>query len=331
MTCAPKIIISVLSSLIAAVLATFFLASPAHATGPALPAGDALHAYGYYNTNSQEATLNPTNAAVTIINPAVAPSALEYAEGAGYDAVTDKTWLVTDNGICHIWSLASTGAVEDKYNVKTIASNPSIDKCWALMTNGDGTAWVSAENTSIPAHYLMKVNLVTGALIGSVLTPTQAITGMSKDPTTGQMWASCAANGSTPGLYKLDLTTAALTDRINTSSLAGTPDVWDIAFDSSGRLWMSVWGGNAELASIVPTATTPLTTYQNSGGMMLAGSAWDSDALWFRPAASSPTSTPSSALAATGLEGTVPVFSVLIALQLVVSGAGLMVVKRARR
>ncbi|MFM5968229.1 MAG: leucine-rich repeat protein, partial [Micrococcales bacterium] len=240
---------------------------------------------GSHDYGQVPAQVNPETGSFAIV-PAAAtepqPAASYEWEGGGMDGSTGLTWLLSGRG-CELWNLnTTTGATTQRFLLPT-STGLALTYCTGMLVNQDGTAIIGASDAS--DNMIIKVSLATGALVPGFTTRiTPGISGIAKDPTTGNIWASVTGGIMSPGLYRLDLATGVLTNRIAIS------DIWDIAFDSLGTLWLADWGsttgldcGNGCYSYISPNASNPLATLGS------LGTTYDSvnqkyhttDALWF--------------------------------------------------
>lgn len=273
---------------------TGFLVTPASAAPalPTLPNGQTFHQFGFYD--QRVATFDVTTATGTFTFPSLAAQNFTNPEGGGYVASTGLTWILEGSSPCRLRSLSSSGV----WGATHILTGHS--GCYAMHVDTNNTALVADNGT----HHLLTVDLATGSVTNSVAFSNNVnISGISIDPTTSQIWISLPVgqSGLGVGLYKMNVGATAAIDassRIDLSSVFTGPDIWDITFDGSGRLWLSMWEQPNDLveflASIVPSSSSPLTTFQRVGAMTVNGSAADSDALWITGTASSSTTSPNS-------------------------------------
>lgn len=214
------------------------------------------------------------------------PAASYEWEGGGLDNSTGQTWLLSGRG-CELWNLnTTTGATTQRFALPT-TTGVALTYCLGMLLNQDGTAIIAGSDAS--NSLIIKVSLATGALVPGFTTRiTPGISGMAKDPTTGNIWASVTGGSQPPGIYRLDLATGTLTNGI------AIRDIWDIAFDSRGTLWMSDWGsstglncGNGCYSYMSPSASNPLSTLGSLGTTYDAVNQkyHTTDAIWFAAAA----------------------------------------------
>jgi uncharacterized repeat protein (TIGR02543 family) len=152
------------------------------------------------------------------------------------------------------------------------------------MLQQDGTAYITGQGTNLGT--LIRVNLSNGNLAaGSVKDTDQDIMGLSRDPSTGIVWASVYSSRDEaylPGLYKIDVQTGQmdLSSQI-LQNVYGGQQAWDITFDSSGRLWMITWGDHGTLVSIDPDAADPSSTFFPVAEVLSSNNVYfGSDAIW---------------------------------------------------
>lgn len=298
---------------IAASVALALSASPAaHATtNPSLPSGQTLNEFGW--SNQRVATFDPTTGVGTLTYPSSTAGTLGNPEGGGYDASTGITWIMEASTVsgCKLWTVSNTGSLTLGWALQTSTGLSNFNDCWGTLINGDGTAYIFKNSTT---RQLIKVNLATGAAIGSPVAIASELSGLSTDPTTGQMWALLPSRSGTPGISKLNPVTGALTDHFDLSTATSHTDPWDMAFDANGRLWIANWnssGTTPYLASILPTAVSPASTYTEVSPTV-GGTVFDADAIWISGTATTPTpaaSSSSAALAATGASTQAPLFA----------------------
>lgn len=285
--------LKIFTTLVAVISLSLLSPMGASATAPTVPSGQQFWAFGW---NPQYPILIDIDSNQAAISPANAPlSSITQAEGGGFDPVTGKTWIISSD-VCQLWTLDNDGSTVSVWDIQAITSDATWSYCSAVLVNQDGTAYLTGWNS---AHgYLIHLNLVTGAIIGSPviagIDPGEAwITGLSKNPITGEYWASTTDEGQiNAGLYPIDMTTG----QLDISRYIDTVDFvpWDIAFDSSGLLWMSAWAraDNAfSIKTIDLSAANPLLSIYDFGSLGLNTGIWSDgpDALWFTSVQEPPT------------------------------------------
>jgi len=326
---------------------TFIPTSAAFATPPSLPAGEILHSYGTWGAPQKVISIDPTTATGTYDYPSATAGTFQEAAAAGFDPSTGLTWLLEarNPNSCELWQIDSVGALTRIWTLDTATTGltgVNLNNCWSASFNGDGTAWVfSRDAGGSMTDKIVKIDLATGAALTSAVQVTVFTSGawaklevssLAVDPTTGQLWAA-APNGW--GILKLDPTTGHLTDRINLVGGSIAQDVYDMDFDSTGRLWLAMYdvspGNTPSLASIVPTNANPISTYSYVGVLQVGGSNLDTNILWITgsatPASTAP-STATPALAATGISQQISLFAWLLALVAMAVGIALLLARR---
>ena len=316
---------------------------------PSLPNGDVLKIVTYFDPK-QVATVDVTTGVASLDPSTTSATGLpgpKYAEGAGFEESTGKTWILDDG--CSLWLLNNDGTTTDQFNLRTTTGLPDLQACFALMLQQDGTAYITGDVTNSNEDSLIRVNLSDGSLVAGSVKDTAEIAGLSRDPSTGIVWASVISShdASFPqGLYKINLQTGQLdlSSQILRSAY-NAEDAWDITFDSSGRLWMLTWGQDATLVSLDPDAANPSSTFISVAVVRSGNVSFASDAMWIPRVGPSPTVTPTptptqtstanptptanpTALASTGAEVALLPLASLIA---VVAGAGFFALGRGRR
>jgi hypothetical protein len=267
---------------------------------PTLPNGDVLKIVTYFDPK-QVATVDVTTGVASLDPSTTSPTGLpgpKYAEGAGFEESTGKTWILDDG--CSLWLLNNDGTTTNQFNLRTTTGLPDLQACFALMLQQDGTAYITGDVTNSNEDSLIRVNLSDGTLVAGSVKDTAEIAGLSRDPSTGLVWASVISNHdpSYPqGLYIINLQTGQLdaSSQILRSvygSVYGTEDAWDITFDSSGRLWMLTWGQEATLVSLDPDAADPSSTFISVAMVRSGNVSFSSDAMWIPRVGPTPTPNP---------------------------------------
>jgi len=316
-----------------------FSPAAAEAPPPTLPTGDVLKVLSYYDPNKQVASVNVTTGVGTVDPATTGFSTLVGAEGAGFELSTQKTWLLDVD--CTIWSLNNDGTTRVEFDLfVTIDEIQDLRECWALMLNQDGTAYITATVDTDDRGLIFQVSLSDGSLVGgSVKNTPFEIGGMSTDPSTGFVWVSAIYTHDPnypPGLWRINLGTGQPDSNYQIlPSVYNNEQPWDIAFDSSGRLWMLTWGYDSSLVSIDPDATEPEETFFSVGYVLRSGDnvSLGSDAIWIpgvgtTQTAPAATTAPAAMLANTGAEVELLALGSLIAF---VAGAGFFALGRGRR
>jgi len=269
---------------------------------PTLPTGEVLKVLSYYDPQ-QVASVDVTTGVGTVDPAATGFSTLIGPEGAGFELSTQKTWLLDLD--CTLWSLNNDGTttVEFDLAVTTETEISGLRECGALMLNQDGTAYVTASLTNGNESLIFQVSLSDGSLVpGSVVNTAVEVAGMSTDPSTGFVWVSAISTYNQaypPGLWRINLETGQLDYNYQIlRSVYNNEDAWDIAFDTSGRLWMLTWGVDSSLVSIDPDDADPEETFFSVGYVLRSGDnvSLGSDAIWIQGIGTNPTRT----LATTG-------------------------------
>ena len=324
-----------------------FSPAAAEAPPPTLPTGDVLKVLSYYSP-SQVASVDVTTGVATVDPATTGFSTLIGAEGAGFELSTQKTWLLDVD--CTLWSLNDDGTTTVEFDLSEVEFELSVTtvigglrECWALMLNQDGTAYIAATVVNQNQGLIFKVSLSEESEVslveGSVKNTPFEIAGMSTDPSTGFVWVSAIESYDQdypPGLWSINIDTGQPdSDFQILDSVYNNEQAWDIAFDSSGRLWMLTWGDDSSLVSIDPDATEPEETFFSVGYVLRSGDnvSLGSDAIWIpgvgtTQTAPAATTAPAAMLANTGAEVELLALGSLIAF---VAGAGFFALGRGRR
>ncbi len=322
-----KIAVSALALIVSAPLAfgSGVAGASAVPTLPTLPTGEVLKVVSFYDPK-QVATVDVTTGVATVDPATTGFSTLQESEGAGFEVSTGKTWLL-DGLNCSLWWLNDDGTTTHQFDLPdTTNLLDDLQSCSALMLQQDGTAYITGESTS--GDTLIRVNLSNGSLVAdSEKDPDAYIAGLSRDPSTGAVWASVISSESyPPGLYIIDVQTGQLDSSSQIlQSVYGAEQAWDITFDSSGRLWMLTWGTDATLVSLDPDAADPSSTFFSVAEVKLSNNDFfGSDAIWIPGVGTTPTPT----LASTGADVELLALGSLIT---VAAGAALSALGRRKR
>lgn len=324
-----------------------FSEAAAEAPLPTLPTGEVLKVLSYYSPQ-QVASVDVTTGVGTVDPTATGFSTLIGAEGAGFELSTQKTWLLDVD--CTLWSLNDDGTTTVEFDLSEIEFDSSVTtvigglrECWAMMLNQDGTAYITATVVNQNQGLIFKVSLSEESEVslveGSVKYTPFEIAGMSTDPSTGFVWVSAIESydqAYPPGLWRINLETGQPdSDFQILDSAYNNEQAWDIAFDSSGRLWMLTWGDDSSLVSIDPDAPDPEETFFSVGYVLRSGDnvSLGSDAIWIpgvgtTQTAPAATTAPAAMLANTGAEVEMLALGSFIA---VIAGAGFFALGRGRR
>lgn len=300
----------------ASVIALGGVSTAAYAADPvSLPAGDTIYQANY----SSDPTLLWTTASdgtATVVGTSTT-AIVDVVDGA-WNPVTNRSYLIGNGyeGPCELWEVdVTTGALT---LVATITGDdgPTFN-CDAFDIGPDGTAWVSMYDAD-GSGVLAKLNLTDGTTSDPV-----AVSGLSGNlswiviqPSTGVMFVGTFE----ADLYTVDPATGVLT-HVEAASLGGETATYDAAFDSNGRLWITGWPDSTELYSADVADFGASTVSQ--GAILIDGSSTETgtDSLWIVRG-------PAPALAATGVDATLPLVG---GLGLLVLGAGALVIRRTRR
>lgn len=273
-----------------------------------LAATDTLYESGYLNDPNQSyatwGVVQSSDSTVTKFNQHVPID----TEGAGYDATTNKTWLMKND--CKVYSLddTDTAAPTLAYTI----SNPYDSQCWGFATNNDGTALVTTGGT-LNRSKLYVIDLATGAKVTSnslndLLLQDDCLAIAVKS--NGDIW--CSSNQSW-NLHKVNPANGAFTDSVAFYDRTGG-GITGMDFDSNGRLIGSFFGLSEGTTSIDMNAADPISTVVINETTDRYG--WTSRAMWVRknyrsgnnPSSgptSGPTADPSSAPSAQAAVATV--------------------------
>lgn len=280
-------------------------ATSAQAISYSIPQGQELYAWDYYDNFLVNLNLND-GLAVKVDPNATAPSLAEV-EGGGYDPITNSTWVLEP--ICQLSTVLPSGFATPQFSL-----GADYADCLAFLTNGDGTAFVSATKVSTSTTVVVEVNLNTNQVVSiSELGPVAMIqiTGMSRN-SSGEVWVS-SIGLDFDLVSRLNFVAPQVLSISNSTILP--EEVWDIAFDADGILWLNAWPDDFQLKAIDLTSPDPLSTMFNAGAFNypFAGG-FGTDAMWFpnaytyatRASGQSPSPSPavpaSGSLASTGFE-----------------------------
>ncbi len=305
---------------------------------PTLPSGQVLGIVGFYDPK-QFATVDVTTGVATVDPSTTGFSTLSEVEGAGFENATGKTWLLNGTD-CSLWLLNSDGTTTQQFALPATTALPDLQACFALMLNQDGTAYITADVTNNNEDSIIRVNLADGTLVAGSVKDTAEIAGLSKDPTTGDVWASIISNHDAPnlpmGLYKINVQTGVIDSASQIlKSVYDDGDAWDVAFDSSGRLWMLTWDSSytdSKLVSIDPDAPNPGQTFNPVAYVLRSGDnvSLGTDAMWIQGESSvAPSIQSEPTLANTGINTNVGLMAGGAALAALI-GAGAVITSRRR-
>lgn len=268
------------------------------ATAPALPDGQSLFAVGYGNSTAGE--VNTADGTFSLFSNPVGAAA-GGTEGAGYDPVTNKTWIMQD---CELFELNPDGSSTSVFDVAALNPEP-IFSCWGFTTIGDGTGYLSGridsdDNTS---NEIFRVSLTSGEFIGasvpvdstsSTLDPGTGLqindrklepTELAYNQTTGDLWVA----GYEGYIYRFDPVTGAISN-IFGGLVTSAQWTWGMAVDSNNVLWMSVGDQSTwtELVALQPENGWARYHFTNA---VVAGTTtpFDSDAMWITGYRAAPT------------------------------------------
>ncbi|MEQ1735252.1 MAG: hypothetical protein ABL886_02330 [Rhodoglobus sp.] len=305
-------------ALVAAVITALgAMSTAAHAAGPvALPAGDTIYQANYSDDPAALWTTASDGTATVIGTPAT--SGLSQVVDGAWNPSTGKSYVIGNgyDGPCELWEAnlttgqftliaAITGDEGDTYN------------CDAFDIAPDGTAWVSLYDSGTDG-YLAQLNLTDGTTSAAVPFSGlgNGVTWIAIQPSTGVVFLGDWDNA----LYTVDTATGAATI-VDSSSTYGA-SIYDAAFDSTGRLWLTGWPETTELLSADVANFGASLVVQ---GAILVGGDGDvtgTDSLWIvrgpAPAALASTGVDSSIVLAGG-------FSMLVL------GFGAIALRRSRR
>ncbi len=291
MSFTKRLLVSLLS-LVVTFLVAGITASSASATTPTIPAGQELR--GMTEWAPKYPVVFDFSSGAAVVLPATAPaSAVDWPEGGGLDSSTGKTWLISDG--CTLWNIDSQGVTTLVWDLTSTTSFTGLNSCDSLFINNDSTAFINGRKSD--GGFLLHIDLATGMTIGN---PVHArlgnvdplISGLSKNPVTHDYWVSTVPSSDQipRGLYRINIATGELDGASYIAIPSG--DAWDIAFDSSGTLWMALWGQTFSISSIDIAANNPISTLNSFGPMNLASGETISagyDSIWFVTTSDSPT------------------------------------------
>jgi LPXTG-motif cell wall-anchored protein len=296
----------------ASVVALSGVSTAAYAAAPVdLPAGDTIYQVNYNGDPAAVWTTASDGTATVIGTPS---TTLEQVVDGAWNPATNRAYIIVNGyeGPCELWEVAL--ATGDVTFVATITGgNGDTFNCDAFDIAPDGTAWVTMYDGDTPT--LAKLNLADGTTTDAV-----AITGASEiswiviHPTTGVVYlGSFAAD-----LYTIDPTTGVATF-VESASVGDS--VYDAAFDSAGRLWLTSWPDNTELlsADVADFAASIV-----SQGFITVGGSGDNTGTDSLMIVRGPAP---AVLASTGLDATMPLVA---GLGLLVLGAGALAIRRTR-
>ena len=299
----------------ASVIALGGVSTAAYAADPVdLPAGDVIYQANY---NSDPTALWTTASDGTATAIGSSTTGVSQVVDGAWNPVTNRSYLIGNgyDGPCELWEVdVATGALT---LIATITGDDGDTfNCDAFDIAPDGTAWVTMYDGG-NSGVLAKLDLTDGTTSEPV-----ALTGLNSSlswiviqPSTGVMFIGTFALE----LYTVDPSTGAAT--LVASADAGVT-TYDAAFDSNGRLWITAWPGIGTVLYSADVADFGASLVEQ-GPITVDGSSTSTgtDSLWIARA-------PAPALAATGLDATVPLVA---GLGLMMLGAAALVVRRTRR
>ena len=298
----------------ASVVALSGISTAAYAAAPVdLPAGDTIYQVNYSADPAAVWTTASDGAATVIGTPS---TSLDQVVDGAWNPATNRAYIIVNgySGPCELWEVALTTG--DVTFVATITGdNGDTFNCDAFDIAPDGTAWVTMYDGDTPT--LAKLNLTDGTTTEAVpiTNNPSTISWIVIQPSTGVLYlGSFAAD-----LYTIDPTTGVATF-VESASVGDS--VYDAAFDSAGRLWLTSWPDNTELLSA--DVADFAASIVSQGPITVGGSGEDTgtDSIMIvrGPAP--------AALASTGLDATMPLIA---GLGLLVLGAGALAIRRTRR
>lgn len=302
----------------ASVIALGGVSTAAYAADPVgLPAGDAIY-QANYNSDPTELWTTASDGTATVIGSSTT-GVSQVVDGA-WNPVTDRSYLIGNgyDGPCELWEVdVTTGAFT--FIATITGDDGNTFNCDAFDIGPDGTAWVTMYDGG-NSGVLAKLNLTDGTTSEPVVVTGlgNAISWIVIQPSTGVMFLGTFNTD----LYTVDPSTGSTT-YVETATVEGGTSTYDAAFDSNGRLWVTGWPDFTELYSA--DVADFAASFVNQGAIEVEGSGGSTgtDSLWI---ARAPVSAP--ALAATGLDATVPLAA---GLALMILGAAALVVRRTRR
>lgn len=282
--------------LISSVVLVLIGVAPASAdtVAPLLPVNSELFGVGYYSP-FKVGKINTVDSTVSLLPEDVGDA--EAAEGAGYDSVTGKTWIMQD---CELFSMNPDGSTQSVFSVIT-ENDLALTGCFGFTPRGDGTAYLTARldvpvDDPDPALYttLFTVSLFSGEVIGSPVSidlsnpnyPGGIIanpynlepTDLAYNPVTGDLWVTSYEGY----VYLLNPVDGSISNIFDGFISLGEWS-WGMAVDSNNVLWLSV--GNAvtwkQLVALSPDSDWerhdfPDTTVPGSTEV------FNTDAMWIR-------------------------------------------------
>jgi hypothetical protein len=282
-------------------------ATSAQAISYSIPQGQELYAWDYFGEFLVE--LDPDAGSATPVGQGLVLS--EYIDGGGYDPVTESNWIL--GGDCTLW-------ITDSLDSPQFSLPDNYSNCFAFFPNGDGTAYVSAVDSAAQSmEMLLKVDLMSDGILSVIpVAPATAlqITGLSKSPS-GDYWISILG----VGLAQINFSDPE--NVILDNDITLPYDVWDIAFDEDGILWLTEGPENPGLKAIDLSAPDPISTVFSSGSF---GNFSGTNAMWFPDAytygsqAPSPSPSDSSVTPAGAASGSLAATGVNLGGYLMLSG-----------
>ena len=243
-------------------------ATSAQAISYSIPQGQELYAWDYFGEFLVE--LDPGASSVSPVGPGLVLS--EYIEGGGYDPVTVSNWIL--GGDCTLW-------ITDSLDVPQFSLPDNYSNCFAFFPNGDGTAYISAiDSAAQNMAILLKVDLISDEILSVIPIAPSAniqITGLSQSPS-GDYWISQI--GGSGGIARIDFSDPQ--NVVLDNDVILPYDVWDIAFDEDGILWLAAWPDEFELFAIDPSAQDPISTVFTPGPLSYVQSSFGgTSSIWF--------------------------------------------------
>lgn len=241
---------------------------------------DNLELYGVGYTANKVGKFNTTDGQVTLLPEGVGDAGA--AEGAGYDPVTETTWIMQD---CELFGMNPDGSTASRFLVTLYEGSP-ISECWGFTPIGDGTAYMSGR-LDAPADEpwrsstLFKVSLLSGQIIGEpiaidITTHFMETSELAYNSITEDLWAS-SYDGF---IYLLNPDDGSIT-QIFEGFVDNEEWSWGMAVDSNNVLWIY-------LEDIPPaegerfSALVTLDTENNWARYDFPAFDFDTDAMWIR-------------------------------------------------
>lgn len=259
-------------------------------TAPSLPSGQKIMAVGYDSNVVGE--INSVTGAVDVLPQQIGTDA-QMAEGAGYDPVTGKTWVMQD---CQLHELNADGSTVMRIDIQ-LENNRTIFGCWGFTPIGDGRAYLTGRDAINQSDEwkLYVIDLADGLILSETTPQDTAVVGSSG--TTYQPWeleaTELAYNPASQDLwvagylgllYRMDPSTGVISNLYEDMVVYGEW-VWGMAVDSNNVIWASVGYNVGDWDGFVAFEPENNWARIDLPGMVISGTTtiFNSDAMWMTP------------------------------------------------